>query len=154
MWRGGRTITFIILSCIVKALLGGGGQNCLLAKGKKLHPSVLLKKHMAFSLCRDADQYNTCARDPAGHVLETPHWPWQFLVVPQKSGWGNHTYIYTWFVKKMTAVPVSNHLEIDKRTLNYMCANWVFIRVMCIPWCRRGRTWWLCYSDMPISHVK
>ena len=46
-----------------------------LEKGKKLHPSVLLKKNMAFSLCEDADQHNTCARDPGGHVLETPQWP-------------------------------------------------------------------------------
>lgn len=29
----------------------------------------------------------------------------------------------------MTAVPVSNHSEMNKRILNYVCANWVFIRV-------------------------
>ena len=152
MWWGGRTITFIILSCIVKALLGGG-QDCLLAKGKKLHPSVLLKKTMAFSLCGDADSII-----PVLETLEAMCWrphnghdnSWLCL----KNLAEATIHIYTWFVKKVTAVPVSNHLEIDKRILNYMCANWVFIRVTCIPWCRHGRTWCLCYNDKSISDVK
>ena len=147
MWWGGRTITFIISSCLVKVILVGTELSS--GRREKLHPSVLLKKNMAFSLCVDADQHNDCAGGPVGHVLETPQWPLTILGCASEPDWGNHTR----FVKKVTTVSVSNRLEIDKRISNYMCANWVFIRVLCIPWCPRGRRWWASYSGVSQFHM-
>ena len=152
MWWGGRTITFIILFCIVK-LYWVGGRTVFWQKGKNSVPLSYSRRIWLF-LCVGMQTSIIPVLETLEAMCWRPHNGHDNSWLCLKNLAEATIHIYTWFVKKVTAVPVSNHLEIDRSILNYMCANWVFIRVTCIPWCRHGRTWCLCYNDKSISDVK